>query len=89
MAAAYDIPVIPHCSGPYSNHFVMSQPNCPFCEFLITSPKGDGVRPVFGDLFEGEILPEDGVIRLTERPGWGLTVRRDAVQLHRPYGKES
>jgi L-alanine-DL-glutamate epimerase-like enolase superfamily enzyme len=85
MAAAYDIPVIPHCSGPYSNHFVMSQPHCPFCEFLITSPKGDGVQPIFGDLFEGEVLPEDGLIHLTDRPGWGLKVRRDVVDLHRPY----
>ena len=66
----------------------MSQPHCPFCEFLITSPKGDKIQPVFGDLFEGKVLPQDGVIRLTERPGWGLTVRRNTVQLDRPYGKE-
>ncbi len=32
--------------------------------------------------------PKDERIRLTERPGWGLTVRRDTVQLDRPYGKE-
>jgi L-rhamnonate dehydratase len=24
MAAAYDIPVVPHGSGPYSYHFVLS-----------------------------------------------------------------
>ncbi|QEX16334.1 L-rhamnonate dehydratase [Hypericibacter terrae] len=85
MAAAYDIPVVPHCSGPYSNHLVISQPNCPFSEFLITSPKGDEIRPLFGDLFEGEVLPQRGSIGVSEAPGWGLTVRRDAVELRRPY----
>ena len=45
MASAYDIPVVPHCSGPYSNHLVISQPNCPFSEFLITSPRGEEVGP--------------------------------------------
>ena len=85
MASAYDIPVVPHCSGPYSNHLVISQPNCPFSEYLITSPRGDEVRPLFGDLFEGEILPENGLIGVPEEPGWGLRVRRDVVDLRRPF----
>ena len=88
MASAYDIPVVPHCSGPYSNHFVISQPNCPFSEFLITSPDGDEVRPIFGELFANEVLPEDGVIRLTDQPGWGLTVRKDAVALRRAFSSD-
>lgn len=85
MASAYDIPVVPHCSGPYSNHLVISQPNCPFSEFLITSPRGEEVRPLFGNLFEGEILPERGLIGVSEEPGWGLRVRREAVELRRPH----
>ena len=32
QAAAYDIPVIPHGSGPYSYHYIMSQVHSPFCE---------------------------------------------------------
>ena len=87
MAAAYDIPVVPHCSGPYSNHFVISQPHSPFCEFLITSPDGDRVMPLFGDLFEGEQLPENGSIQVSDAPGFGLELRRDAVPLRRPYNE--
>ena len=32
MCSAYDIPVVPHGSGPYSYHFILSQPHSPFCE---------------------------------------------------------
>ena len=73
MASAYDIPVVPHCSGPYSNHLVISQPNCPFSEFLITSLRGEEVRPLFGNLFEGEILPR-------ERLDWRLGGTRLGVE---------
>lgn len=40
QAAAYDIPVVPHGSGPYSYHFILSQPHSPFCEctFWPSSP---------------------------------------------------
>ncbi len=44
MAAAYDIPVVPHGSGPYSYHFVTSQPHIPFGEYVNTSPAGDAGR---------------------------------------------
>ena len=85
MAAAYDLPVVPHGSGAYSYHFVMSQPHCPFCEYLITSPAADRIEPVFGTLFEGETLPENGRMRMDDRPGFGLELNRDAVTLERPY----
>jgi 3-oxoacyl-ACP reductase-like protein len=32
QAAAYDIPVIPHGSGPYSYQFIASQPGSPVCD---------------------------------------------------------
>jgi L-alanine-DL-glutamate epimerase-like enolase superfamily enzyme len=51
MAAAYDIPVVPHASGPYSYHFVVSQANSPFQEYLANSPDGKSVLPVFGNLY--------------------------------------
>lgn len=85
MAAAYDIPVVPHGSGAYSYHFVMAQPHSTFCEYLISSPAGDTLEPVFGTLFDGEILPEGGRIHPGDAPGFGLTLNRDAAQLSRPY----
>jgi L-alanine-DL-glutamate epimerase-like enolase superfamily enzyme len=85
LAAAYDIPVVPHGSGAYSYHFVQSQPQIPFSEYVNTSPKGDTVAPVFGTLFDGDDVPVDGHIRLADRPGFGLDLRRDRASLARPF----
>ncbi|KAL2172353.1 hypothetical protein VTG60DRAFT_6192 [Thermothelomyces hinnuleus] len=76
MAAAYDIPVVPHASGPYSYHFVISQPNTPFQEYLANSPDGKSVLPVFGDLFVDEPIPTKGYLTVAEldKPGFGLTL---------------
>ena len=85
LAAAYDIPVVPHGSGAYSYHFVQSQPQIPFSEYVNTSPQGDTVAPVFGTLFDGDDVPVDGRIGLSDRPGFGLDLRRDRVSLARPF----
>jgi L-alanine-DL-glutamate epimerase-like enolase superfamily enzyme len=76
MAAAYDIPVVPHASGPYSYHFVVSQPSSPFQEYLANSPDGETVLPVFGDLFLNEPIPTKGYLDVCEldRPGFGLEI---------------
>ncbi len=76
MAAAYDIPVVPHASGPYSYHFVMSQPNTPFQEYLANSADGKSVLPVFGDLFLDEPIPTKGFLTAADldKPGFGLTI---------------
>jgi L-rhamnonate dehydratase len=76
MAAAYDIPVVPHASGPYSYHFVISQPNTPFQEYLANSPDGRSVLPVFGDLFIDEPIPTKGYLTTADldKPGFGLTI---------------
>jgi L-alanine-DL-glutamate epimerase-like enolase superfamily enzyme len=74
MASAYDIPVIPHASGPYSYHFVVSQSNSPFQEYLANSPDGKSVMPVFGDLFLNEPIPVKGYldVEVLDKPGFGL-----------------
>jgi L-rhamnonate dehydratase len=76
LAAAYDIPVVPHASGPYSYHFVFSQPNTPFQEYLANSPDGKSVLPVFGDLFTDEPIPTKGYLTTADidKPGFGLTI---------------
>ncbi|KAI0120984.1 enolase C-terminal domain-like protein [Xylariales sp. AK1849] len=76
MAAAYDIPVVPHASGSYSYHFVISQPNTPFQEYLANSPDGKSVLPVFGDLFTNEPIPTRGFLTTADldKPGFGLTL---------------
>lgn len=76
MASAYDIPVIPHASGSYSYHFVVSHPNSPFQEYLANSPDGKSVLPVFGKLFVNEPIPTKGYLDISQldKPGFGLEV---------------
>lgn len=83
LASAFDVTVVPHAGGIYSYHFAMTQPAIPFVEYCITSPNGDEITSVFGAMFEGEPLALDGTITLTDAPGWGLELKRDAVQLKR------
>ena len=73
-ASAYDVPVIPHGSGPYSYHFIASQTGPAFCEYVLSSPDGQDVRPVFGTLFEGEPVPEGGVLSVPDAPGFGMVL---------------
>jgi L-rhamnonate dehydratase len=78
MARAYDIPVIPHGSGVYNYHFVISNANSPFAEYLSV---GDGtqVRSTF-DAVIGEPLPENGRVSLSEKPGFGVELNRDYLE---------
>lgn len=75
FAAAYDIPVVPHGSGPYSFQAIITFPNSPFCEYIANSADGKSISPSFGDLFLDEPLPVNGVITLDEtKYGFGMTL---------------
>jgi L-rhamnonate dehydratase len=73
-AAAYDLPVVPHGSGPYSYHYVLSQTNAPFSEYVANSPDGTSVLPTFGALFTNEPVPVSGVVDIGDAPGFGLNL---------------
>jgi L-rhamnonate dehydratase len=85
MAAAYDIPIIPHGSSVYSYHLQYAFANCPIAEYINLSPNADKVVPYFGGLFSDEPLPANGYIDLPDKPGFGVTLVRD--HLHRPYAR--
>lgn len=85
LADQKGIPVVPHAGGVYSYHFAAVVESIPFVEYCITSPGGDEIQPVFGDMFDGEPLPVEGKITLSDRPGWGLELRRDKVAMRLPY----
>ena len=87
MAAAYDIPVIPHGSSVFSYHMQYAFTNCPIAEFLIMSPKADRIVPLFGELFKNEPLPKDGCMDLPGAPGWGVELN-DKLELVRPYARQ-
>jgi L-rhamnonate dehydratase len=89
-ASAYDIPVVPHGSGPYSYHFIASQTQLPLCEYVAASPDGRSIRPVFGDLLTGEELPENGRLALSDTPGFGMEIADRSVLVplsDYPFGK--
>lgn len=78
MAKSYDVPVIPHGSGVYNYHFVQSNLNSPFAEFLSV---GDGttVRPIF-DALLGEPLPKNGHVTLGDAPGFGVELNHELLE---------
>jgi len=86
MAAAYDLPVVPHGSGVFSLHFQLAFTNTPFQEILAMSPDGDAIIPPFGDLVRGDILPRQGHLLPPDRPGWGLEL--DHASVRRPYATQ-
>jgi L-rhamnonate dehydratase len=80
-ASAYDIPVVPHGSGPYSYHFIASQTGTAFCEYVAASADGRTIRPVFGDLFAGEDVPIGGKLKVSIASGFGMQLAdRDLLQ---------
>lgn len=82
-ADAYDIPVLPHGSGPYSYHFIAAQASQPHCEYVAASPDGRSVLPCFGSLFTGEAIPQNGRLKISDQPGFGMEIADRA--LLRPY----
>jgi len=86
LAAAYDIPIIPHGSSVFSYHLQYAFPSCPMAEFLVMSPEADRIVPYFGDLFTDEPLPKDGWIDLDpNKPGFGVTLNKAKMDFKRPY----
>uniref|UniRef100_A0A0B7BEW8 Mandelate racemase/muconate lactonizing enzyme C-terminal domain-containing protein n=1 Tax=Arion vulgaris TaxID=1028688 RepID=A0A0B7BEW8_9EUPU len=83
MASATDTLVIPHGSSIYSYHLQYAFHNCPLAEYINMSEKSDSIVPYFGGLFPDEPLPKDGFIDLPDRPGFGVTLKKD--NLSRPY----
>lgn len=84
-ASTLDIPVIPHGSGPYSYHFIASQTGTPLCEYVVTSADGESILPVFGDLFIGEEVPNDGKLTLSSEPGFGMQLADRSILTALPY----
>lgn len=78
VAKHYDVPVIPHGSSVYNYHFVMSNTNSPYAEFLSTG-EGVDLHPIFS-IIDGEPLPVNGRIHLDPtKPGFGVELKRDLL----------
>lgn len=82
MAKPTGIPVVPHGSGVYNYHFVQSNLNSPFAEFLSVG-NGRSVRQIFDSVL-GEPLPVNGHVTLSDAPGFGVELNRDLLQPFAP-----
>ncbi|MEM0488228.1 MAG: L-rhamnonate dehydratase [Candidatus Bathyarchaeia archaeon] len=83
LSEAYHALIIPHGSSVYSYHFVITRSNSPFAEFLIMSPDASTSIPMFHPLLLGEPVPENGSLRLPNKPGFGVELNR-SLPLKRP-----
>ncbi len=72
LADARGVLVVPHGSSVYSYHFTITRHNSPFAEFLMMAPKADAVIPMFFPLLLDEPIPENGRLRLSDAPGFGV-----------------
>jgi L-rhamnonate dehydratase len=84
MADAHGVMVVPHGSSVYSYHFVVTRHNSPFAEFLMMAPGADAVVPMFSPLLLDEPLPENGRMKVPDRPGFGVRLNPDC-RLVRPF----
>lgn len=73
----------------YKTELNVSDPECGSSrgQFLILSPGGDKIVPLFGNVFTDEPLPKDGYVSLPDRPGFGVTLNRRGLDLRRPYAR--
>jgi len=86
LADAYGALMVPHGSGVYSYHFVITRHNSPFTEIIMTAPNANKVLPAFTPLLLDEPVPENGRMKASalDRPGFGVRLNPE-IKLHRPY----
>ncbi len=76
LAEAYGKYIIPHGSGPYSQQYVCTKVNSPFTEWVMSSPKADKVVPQYYPLLEGEVVPVNGRVKVSDKPGFGVELNK-------------
>jgi L-alanine-DL-glutamate epimerase-like enolase superfamily enzyme len=82
LAAAYDVPVVPHGgSGGICwvgiMHLIASLPNAPMMELIHEPPNAP--YTAFLDLFEAPPLMRDGFTQVPDGPGLGVAIRPDLI----------
>lgn len=77
LAEAHGKLVIPHGSGVYSHHFVVTRVNSPFTECLMMAPQADKVLPQYYPLLKDEPIPVNGRLKLSDKPGFGVELNKE------------
>lgn len=81
LAAAHNMPVIPHAGQLHNYHMVMASLNSPLAEYF-PGPSDGGVLDddtLFWELFGGEPRAINGFVTLSDRPGLGLNLNEDGI----------
>jgi L-alanine-DL-glutamate epimerase-like enolase superfamily enzyme len=78
MASAHDLPVIPHGVGAPTYHFVMATHNSPRAEFVDIFAQGGNA------ILQGEPVPKNGYLELSDRPGFGYELDEEILAGHKP-----
>jgi L-rhamnonate dehydratase len=84
LADARGVLVVPHGSSVYSYHFVVTRHNSPFAEFLMMAPGADVIVPMFSPLLLDEPVPQNGRLKVPDRPGFGVRLNPE-IELVRPH----
>lgn len=83
MAAAYNIPVIPHAGQAHNYHLVTSHFNSPMAEYFPPPSGAPDPNEIFWRALTGEPIAEDGFVTLSNAPGLGLEPVWDVIDRYR------
>ncbi len=76
LADAYNVMTVPHGSSVYSYHFMIHNANSPLAEFVMMEKDAKAVIPMFSPLLLNEPVPENGQMKMTDEPGFGVELNR-------------
>lgn len=79
LAAARDLPVVPHSNEAHNLHLVVSQIVCPFTEYFPDIEPDTG-NELFWKLFDGNAQAVDGRVQIGQGPGLGISINRSALE---------
>ena len=79
LADAHGVLVVPHGSGVYSYHFVITRHNSPFTEFLMIGAEGRRGASRLHPLLLDEPVPVNGRMKASvpDQPGFGVRLNPD------------
>jgi L-rhamnonate dehydratase len=79
LAAAYNLPVIPHAGQLHNYHIIMARMNSPIAEYFPPPVHAADSNDIFWRIFDGEPEAQAGYIHLSDMPGLGLTLKPDVT----------
>ncbi len=83
LAAAHDLPVLPHAGQMHNYHLIMANMNSPITEYFPPPAGAPDGNEMFWTVFSGEPRPEAGYITLPDKPGLGLDINWEVVDAHK------